>query len=131
MVLPSKCFAEKEGTFSNTERRVQRVRKAVDAPGQAMDDWKITTEIATRMGVAMSYADSREIMEELAAVTPSYAGIDYDRIDHEGIHWPCPTKDHPGHRSSTGNSLQGARDFFMPSTTRSRPRTSTPNIPCS
>ena len=96
VVLPSKCFAEKEGTFSNTERRVQRVRKAVDAPGQAMDDWKIISEIATRMGYAMPYGESREIMEELAAVTPSYAGIDYDRIDYEGIHWPCPTKEHPG-----------------------------------
>ena len=96
VVLPSKCFAEKDGTFSNTERRVQRVRKAVDPPGLAKDDWKITCEIATRMGYAMSYKDSETIFNELASVTPSYAGISYPRIDHEGLHWPCPTPEHPG-----------------------------------
>jgi len=96
VVLPSVCFAEKDGTFSNTERRVQRVRKAVDPPGEARDDWKITCEIATRMGYPMSYESSRAIMEEIAKVTPSYAGINFDRIDKEGIHWPCPTPGHPG-----------------------------------
>jgi len=120
VVLPSRCFAEKEGTFTNSERRVQRVRKAVEAPGQAMDDWKITTEIAARMGVAMAYGDSREIMAELAAVTPSYAGIDYERIDFEGIHWPCPTKEHPGtpilHREqfTRGKGLFHAIDYREP-----------------
>jgi formate dehydrogenase major subunit len=96
VVLPSKCFAEKDGTFSNTERRVQRVRKAVDPPGLAKDDWKITCEIATRMGYPMSYKDSETIFNELASVTPSYAGISYPRIEHEGLHWPCPTPEHPG-----------------------------------
>ena len=86
VVLPSCCFAEKEGTFSNTERRVQRVRKAVAPPGQARDDWWITCGIAERMGYPMSYAGAREIMQELAAVTPSYAGISYERIETEGIH---------------------------------------------
>ena len=96
VVLPSKCFAEKDGTFSNTERRVQRIRKAVDAPGVAKDDWQITCEIATRMGYEMAYADSEAIFNELALATPSYAGISYPRIEHEGIHWPCPTPEHPG-----------------------------------
>ena len=96
VVLPSKCFAEKDGTFSNTERRVQRVRKAVDPPGEAWDDWRITCEIATRMGYAMAYPDSESIFTELASVTPSYAGISYARIEQEGLHWPCPTPDHPG-----------------------------------
>ena len=96
VVLPSKCFAEKNGTFSNTERRVQRVRKAVDPPGQAWDDWRIICEIATRMGYAMSYPDSESIFTELAGVTPSYAGLSYARIDQVGIHWPCPTPEHPG-----------------------------------
>ncbi len=120
VVLPSKCFAEKEGTFCNTERRVQRVRKAVEAPGEAMDDWKIICEIAMRMGSAISYTDSREIMKEIAAVTPSYAGIDYDRIEVEGIHWPCPTPSHPGtpilHREqfSRGKGLFHAIDFIEP-----------------
>jgi len=96
VILPSRCFAEKDGTFSNTERRVQRVRKAVDPPGDAWDDWKITCEIATRMGYVMNYEDSRAIMEEISRLTPSYAGITYDRIENEGIHWPCPDAAHPG-----------------------------------
>jgi len=96
VVLPSSCFAEKEGTFSNTERRVQRVRKAVDPPGEARDDWWITCQIAARMGYDMAYADSQAIFKEIAAVTPSYAGLSYERIEGLGIHWPCPTADHPG-----------------------------------
>jgi len=72
------------------------VRKAVDPPGQAWDDWKITCEIGTRMGYAMSYEDSEAIFEEIRKVTPSYAGISYQRIEEEGIHWPCLTEDHPG-----------------------------------
>jgi formate dehydrogenase major subunit len=96
VVLPSVCFAEKEGTFSNTERRVQRVRKAVSPPGEARDDWWITSQIGTRMGYDMSYADSQAIFKELAGVTPSYAGITYDRIEGVGLHWPCPTAEHPG-----------------------------------
>jgi formate dehydrogenase major subunit len=96
VVLPSACFAEKEGTFSNTERRVQRVRKAVEPPGEARDDWWITCQIATRMGYDMTYAGSQAIFKEIAAVTPSYAGLSFDRIEGLGIHWPCPTADHPG-----------------------------------
>jgi formate dehydrogenase alpha subunit len=96
VVLPSACFAEKEGTFVNTERRVQRIRKAVEPPGEAWDDWKITCEISKRMGYTMDYADSEAIFREITEVTPSYAGISYDRIEVEGLHWPCPTSDHPG-----------------------------------
>ena len=120
VVLPSKCFAEKEGTFSNTERRVQRVRKAVDPPGLAKDDWKITCEIATRMGYAMAYKDSEAIFNELAGVTPSYAGINYERIEHEGLHWPCPTPEHPGTpilhgaQFTRGKGLFHAIDWIAP-----------------
>jgi len=120
VVLPSVCFAEKDGTFSNTERRVQRVRKAVDPPGEARDDWQITCEIATRMGYPMSYESSRAIMEEIAKVTPSYAGINFDRIDKEGIHWPCPAPDHPGtpvlhtQAFSIGKGVFHAIDYIPP-----------------
>jgi formate dehydrogenase major subunit len=96
VVLPSSCFAEKDGTFSNTERRVQRVRKAVESPGETKDDWWITCEIASRMGFEMKYQNSEEIFEEIRTVTPSYAGITYERINEEGIHWPCPNIEHPG-----------------------------------
>ncbi len=84
VVLPTACYAEKDGTFANSERRVQRIRKAVDPPGEAWDDWKILCEIATRMGYPMAYDSSRQIMEEISKVTPSYAGISYERIEHEG-----------------------------------------------
>ena len=96
VVLPSCCFAEKEGTFTNTERRVQRVRKAVEPPGDARGDWEIICEISTRLGYTMIYENSKAIMEEIASIAPSYGGITYDRIEYEGIHWPCPTTDHPG-----------------------------------
>ena len=96
VVLPAFCFAEKEGTFSNTERRVQRVRKAVEAPGEARQDWEILCEIAKRMGYEMSYANSQEIFKEIASVTPSYKGITWERIDKIGIHWPCPNETHEG-----------------------------------
>jgi len=120
VVLPSKCFAEKDGTFSNTERRVQRVRKAVDAPGVAKDDWQITCEIAAAMGYEMNYADSEAIFDEMASVTPSYTGISYDRIEHEGLHWPCPTPEHPGTpilhgaQFTRGKGLFHAIDWIAP-----------------
>jgi formate dehydrogenase major subunit len=120
VVLPTSCYAEKDGTFANTERRVQRVRKALDPPGEAWDDWKICCEIASRMGYPMAYDSSRQIMEELSSVTPSYAGISYERIEHEGIHWPCPTAEHPGtpilHRDqfSRGRGLFHAIDYIEP-----------------
>ena len=112
VVLPSACFAEKEGTFSNTERRVQRVRKAVDAPGEAKDDWWITCQIADRMGFSMEYADSRAIFEEIADVTPSYAGITYERIEDEGLHWPCPTTAHPGTPILHGQQFTRGKGLF-------------------
>jgi formate dehydrogenase alpha subunit len=120
VVLPSGCYAEKEGTFTNTDRRVQRVRKAVEPPGQAWDDWKITCEISSRMGYPMSYESSREIFEEISRVTPSYGGISYERIDHQGIHWPCPSAEHPGtpilHREqfTSGKGVLHAIDFIEP-----------------
>jgi len=98
VVLPSACFAEKNGTFSNTERRVQRIRKAVDAPGEAKADWQIISELATKMNYAMSYSSAKEIMDEINGLAPSYAGITYERIEEEGIQWPCPSTDHPGTR---------------------------------
>ncbi len=96
VVLPAFCFAEKDGTFSNTERRVQRVRKAVEAPGEAKQDWEIICEISKRMGYEMSYENSEAIFKEIAAVTPSYKGITWKRIDKKGIHWPCPNETHEG-----------------------------------
>jgi formate dehydrogenase alpha subunit len=96
VVLPSGCFAEKDGTFTNTERKVLRVRKALDAPGEAWEDHRIISAIAQKMGYDMDYADASAIMDEVRALTPSYAGISYDRIEKQGLSWPCPSLDHPG-----------------------------------
>ena len=96
IVLPSASFAEKDGTFTNTERKVQLVRKAIDPPGKAKQDWEIICELSNRMGYAMEYTDSKAIMEEMNSVTPSYAGISYSRLENGGLHWPCPAPDHPG-----------------------------------
>ena len=96
VVLPGVCFAEKDGTFTNTERRVQRVRKAVEPPGEAKGDLEIIVEIARRLGYEMSAADPEEVCEEIASLTPSYGGISYGRIEDVGLQWPCPDAGHPG-----------------------------------
>ena len=96
VVLPSACFAEKDGTFTNTERRIQRIREAVSPPGEAKSDWEIIAALAGRMGYAMNYSSAQEIMEEITRVTPSYSGITYKRLEKNGLQWPCPTPDHKG-----------------------------------
>lgn len=96
VVLPGACFAEKNGTFTNTERRVQKVNKAVDPPGEAKPDWQILQDLAIRMGYEMKYANALEIMREINDLTPSYGGITCDRLDTCSLQWPCPTEDHPG-----------------------------------
>lgn len=96
VVLPSCSFAEKDGTFTNTERRVQRVRRALRPKGEAKDDWKIIAELSERFGYVMPYKNAEEIFEEIRKATPQYAGITYKRIDKVGIQWPCPSEDHPG-----------------------------------
>jgi len=96
VVLPSASFAEKDGTFTNTERRVQRIRKVINPPGEAKADWKIIAGISTAMGYPMNYSTAKEVFEEIASVTPSYAGISYKRLEKEGIQWPCPTAEHNG-----------------------------------
>lgn len=96
VVLPTVCFAEKDGTFTNTERRVQRVRKALDAPGLARNDWEIVCEVATKMGYPMHYDSVSEIMDEIASVSPIYGGMAFNRIDNVGLQWPCLDREHPG-----------------------------------
>ena len=97
VIFPATCYAEKDGTFTNTERRVQRVRKAVEAPGEARLDWKVLSEVATRLGAeGFDYKTSEDIFNEIRETTPSYRGITYARIDKIGLQWPCPTEEHPG-----------------------------------
>lgn len=97
LVLPGACFAEKDGTFSNTERRVQRVRQALLPHGRAMEDWRIITALSCKLGYLMGYESPEEIMEEIASLTPSYRGINYQRLEGaNGLQWPCPDTAHPG-----------------------------------
>ena len=112
VVLPSSAWAEKEGTFTNTERRVQRIRKAVDAPGEARDDWAIITAIADKMGAPWSYDSAQAVFEEVARVTASYAGITYDRIEWKGLQWPCPTPGHPGTPILHGAAFTRGKGLF-------------------
>jgi formate dehydrogenase alpha subunit len=97
VVLPGVSFAEKDGTFSNSERKVQRVRKAIEPVGEAREDGWIICQLASAMGYSMEYVDySRAVMDELRKLTPSYAGISYERLEKKAIAWPCPAEDHPG-----------------------------------
>jgi formate dehydrogenase alpha subunit len=96
VVLPAAAFMEKEGTATNTERRVQPMHRVVPPPGNAKPDWWIVSEVAKRMGAGWSYRSARDIFEEIRMVTPSYAGVTYDRIEKELVQWPCPTEGHPG-----------------------------------
>lgn len=105
VILPATSFAEKEGTFTNTDRRVQRCRMAVPPVGQSRPDWEILSDlgrrIERRLGLKLSagfnYQHPREIWEEMRRLTPDFWGIDYDRLEREGgVHWPCPSFDHPG-----------------------------------
>ncbi|MCK4293254.1 MAG: formate dehydrogenase subunit alpha [Planctomycetes bacterium] len=114
VVLPSVCFAEKNGTFTNTERRVQRVRKAVAPPGKARSDWQILCEVATKMGYEMGYDCAGKILDEIAGLTPIYGGMSFERIDSVGLQWPCPDKDHPGTRYLHKDKFTRGKGKFHP-----------------
>jgi formate dehydrogenase major subunit/formate dehydrogenase alpha subunit len=102
VVFPSAVFAEKEGVFTNSERRVQRVRKAVEPPGQARADWEVLVDLANACGASWTYPSAAAVYDELAKDAPKFAGISHARLDAEvhagktGLQWPCPTPDHPG-----------------------------------
>lgn len=108
VVLPAACFYEKDGTFTNAERRIRRIRKAVDPPGEARPDWQIVCDLAQVMGQtmaqtmgqdtgqAMTYPDAAAVMDEIAACSPFIAGVSYARLEGEGLVWPCPSSEHPG-----------------------------------
>jgi predicted molibdopterin-dependent oxidoreductase YjgC len=97
VVLPASSFAEKDGTFTNTERRVNRVRKAVPMPGEAREDWEIVVAMAKAMGANWpEYRTAEDAWNEFADLAPLWSGIRYDRIEEVGLQWPCLDRDHPG-----------------------------------
>jgi formate dehydrogenase alpha subunit len=121
--LPAAAFAEKEGTFTNSERRVQRVRAALPPPGDARPDWWITAELAKRVarrlgidvGRQFDYQDSAAIFDEMARLTPFLAGMSHARLNREGgLQWPCPARDHPGTRYLYAESFPRGRARFIP-----------------
>jgi predicted molibdopterin-dependent oxidoreductase YjgC len=131
VVLPGASFAEKDGTFTNTERRVQRVRKAVSPPGEARADWEIICEVGKRLegwkalGLlaqgqkvgrleGWGYVSPAEVMEEIAALTPIYGGIAYERLEGDGLQWPCPDVDHPGTPYLHRGKFARGRGLFVP-----------------
>jgi formate dehydrogenase alpha subunit len=97
VVLPAASFAEKDGTFTNTERRFQRVRKAIEPVEGSLADWEITCRIAEEMGgKGFDYQHPSQIMDEIATLAPCFGGINYERLEKGGLQWPCPSVDHPG-----------------------------------
>ena len=115
VVLPAASFAEKDGTFTNTERRVQRVRKAVEPPGDSKPDWWIVCQVAQRLEAkGFDYNHPSDIMEEIRKLTPSYGGISYERLDNGGLQWPCPFDDHPGTPILHTNTCVRGKGRFIP-----------------
>jgi formate dehydrogenase major subunit/formate dehydrogenase alpha subunit len=121
--LPAASFAEKEGTFTNSERRVQRVRRAIDPPGDARPDWWITSELAKRVasrlgltiGGQFDYPGASEVFREMARLVPFLGGLSHERLDRDGgVQWPCPTDDHPGTRFLYADSFPRGRGRFVP-----------------
>ncbi len=96
VLLPGSTFLEKTGTFTNAERRVQMVREAVPAPGQARRDIDILFELSKRLGYEMPHKDASDVMDEIAALTPQMAGISHERLGTQGLQWPVPDKSHNG-----------------------------------
>ncbi len=114
VVFPAACYAEKDGTFTCTERRVQRVRKAVDPPGEAKPDWQIFRDLSKKMGYEMHYNSAEDVFEEIRLVTPQYAGITYERLEKVGLQWPVPNEDHPGTAVLHTKEFTRGRGLFIP-----------------
>jgi formate dehydrogenase alpha subunit len=114
VVFPGASFAEKEGTFTNTERRVQMVRKAVEPPGASKPDWRIIQELSNHFGYPMDYESPRAIMEEIARLTPSYGGISYNRLQGDGLQWPCPNPEHSGTKFLHQGRFSRGKGLFAP-----------------
>jgi len=119
VILASTTFAEKDGTFTSTERRVQRLRRAVVPFGQAKPDWWITAELGKRLGgKGFDYSGPEQIFNELRSLTPSYAGMNYQRLESGGLQWPCPAEDHPGTPILHVERFSRGKGVFKPLTYR-------------
>jgi predicted molibdopterin-dependent oxidoreductase YjgC len=114
VVLPAAAWGEVDGTQTNTDRRVQRLRKAVPSPGDAMPDWWIISELAKRMGFeGFEYSEAKEVFNELCSCSVTYAGIDWDRIAEQNYHWPIPFDGHPGTPRLHEQEFPNGRGIFQ------------------
>ena len=114
VVLPAASFAERDGTTTSVERRVQRVRQAVKPQGQARSAWQAIAAIAQQMGATgFDYTNASQIMDEIATLTPAYAGISYDRLEAGSVQWPCPDAEHPGSSNLYASQFLRGRGLFQ------------------
>ncbi len=114
IVLPAAASSEKDGTFTNTERRCSRIRKAVEPPGEALADWQIIIRMAWALGCEWNYSGPEEVFSEMARLTPSYAGMSYARLGTPGLQWPCPDENHPGTPVLHRESFPRGKALFSP-----------------
>ncbi len=114
VILPGTSFPEKDGTYTNTDRYVQLARKAIIPPGQARTDWEVIADLSTRMGYPMSYESTAEIWEEIASLSPSFAGITHARLARSALSWPVPTLDHPGSTILFAETFPTGKGKFSP-----------------
>ena len=120
VILPAAVFAEKEGTFTNSERRVQLVRKAVEPPGEARADWEILLDLARTAGADWQLEDPARIYAEMVALAPKFSGISHERLETEshfgktGLQWPCPDENHPGTEYLHEGKILRGKGLFQP-----------------
>ena len=115
LVLPAASFLEKDGTFTNLERRIQRIRKAAEPPFGIFPDWQVACEVSQRMGYSMRYRHPSEIMDEIAKLTPMFAGVSYDRLDrHAGLQWPVTSPSHDGTSLMHRETFPKGKARFVP-----------------
>jgi len=130
VVLPATAWAETDGVCTNTERRVQRLRAAVPAQGEAMPDWWIITQIAKRLGFeGFDYESAEDVFNELCQISPLYNGLDWDRIDNSEYHWPVPDRDHPGTPRLHEDGFVNGRGIFSCTTYRDPAETTNDEYP--
>lgn len=129
VIFPAAAFAEKMGTYTNMERRVQLNMPVVDPPGEVFPDWRVIAELAGWLGFEWAYESVEDVFDEMAALTPQYSGINYSRLSREGLQWPCPATDHPGTKVLyEGRFRRGLGLFYLPEEPE---KSSLANLSCS
>jgi formate dehydrogenase alpha subunit len=130
LVLPAAGFLEQDGTFTSGERRIQRVRAAVRAPGEARADWEVARDLARALGLDWRYARPGDVMDEIARAAPAlFGGVAYDRLDGDGLQWPCPDRAHAGSVTIHAERFACGRAQLAPVAFAESPEASAPGFP--